>query len=66
MSKTITKAGIYLLGAIQLLVGIWYIVFAESVLHQLFGIAGVGFGSITLGIALIISRMDGYAASPAA
>ncbi|MGO4449112.1 hypothetical protein AB4Y96_09310 [Phyllobacterium sp. TAF24] len=62
MSRTITKAAIYVLGAIQLLVGLWCIVFAESILHQLFGTAGIGFGSVTLGIGAILTRMDEHAA----
>jgi hypothetical protein len=57
------KFVIFILGLVQILIGLLFIVDASSLQRLMLGTLSFGLGSICLGIAVIISQLDRIRAS---
>ncbi|MNE03020.1 hypothetical protein D3C81_1775100 [compost metagenome] len=57
------KIVVFILGVVQILIGLLFIAEASSVQRLILGTLSFGFGSVCFGIAVIIGRLDEIRAS---
>lgn len=58
------KTFLYIVGALQMIGGVMFAVEAASAIHQILAAAAFGLGSVCLGLAAIVARLERLAPAP--